>query len=727
MAEPCSNPFLDHVRHLIGSVPAAAMTDGELLEQFLAQHDETAVEALVRRYGPLVLGVCRRVLRNLHAADDVFQATFLVLTRKAPTLNGTKSLGNWLYTVAYRLALRARAVEIRRQQRQARAMHLRHQMEIMPANASDVIVALDEELHRLPARHRVPLVLCYFEGKTNEEAAQLLGCPRGSMAARLAQARERLRKSLARRGYAAPATGIATLLANSAAQGAVPLPLLINTVRAALWFAGEQSSSTGVVSTQAVALARAAFRSMLVYKLKIVGVMLLASAMLGTSATMLLKPAVAASPPPHSTAQAPPSNRLTPAEITGERLPQGALARMGPTQLRHGDAIYFADYMPDGKTLVTAGKDHVIRLWDLGTSKEIRRFPWGELQPDGGGGFTEGAMLARYQRQIFDDLAMSSQAAVSADGKVVAASRSGIVRLWESASGKQLHQLDTGQERLVQLAFSADAKLLLTLAPGHATAVWDVASGTCVRPGQGIPAASSSSVSAFASRAAQIALVSPGLKYLAFQTIEDRDNGAVLIHFRDLATGKELRPIEVENGVAATSLIFSADDKTLAWDHYPGHGIVLSDVATGKELRRLGGKWEGDSPTRYDAAMAIALSANGRSLAVCRKSHTIELWDLRSGTRTFPVGKSTNAQLEQANSTDSAGNLVRPALAFSPDGTKLACSLGGATIRQFQIDAGKEIPGASGSRAPVGTLGMTGMTLQCTRCLARHCRSGNVR
>ncbi|HEX5269874.1 MAG TPA: sigma-70 family RNA polymerase sigma factor, partial [Gemmataceae bacterium] len=112
MAEAHPNPFVHHLRRLIGSAPAAALADGQLVERFLAHRDEAAVEALVRRYGPLVLGVCRRVLHDTHAAEDAFQATFLVLVRKAPSLDRGKPLGSWLYTVAYRLALRARANEL---------------------------------------------------------------------------------------------------------------------------------------------------------------------------------------------------------------------------------------------------------------------------------------------------------------------------------------------------------------------------------------------------------------------------------------------------------------------------------------------------------------------------------------------------------------------------------------------------------------------------------------
>ncbi|HEY7310227.1 MAG TPA: sigma-70 family RNA polymerase sigma factor [Gemmataceae bacterium] len=333
MTQAQPNPFLRHIRHLIGSIPAADMSDGQLLERFLAHRDETAVEVLVRRYGPLVLGVCRRVLHDAHAAEDAFQATFLILVRKAPSLDRGRPLGSWLYTVAYRLALTARAKELHRRQCEEQAARRRLRTEGPAINPGDLVVALEEELHRLPERHRAPLVLCYLEGKTNDQAAEILGCPRGSMAARLVRAKERLRECLARRGFMAPAAGIATALA-TAAQAVVPLPLLDNTVRAALWFVRGEACAASFVSAQAVALAKGAFRAMFVYKLKIAGVILLVVAMLGTGATMLLKVA----PPPGSHAQAgeqpPPEVRTKPSEVPGP-----ASERRANAALQYGQAF----------------------------------------------------------------------------------------------------------------------------------------------------------------------------------------------------------------------------------------------------------------------------------------------------------------------------------------------------------------------------------------------------
>ncbi len=704
MADTHRNSFLHYIRHLIGSDPTADMTDRQLLERFLAQRDETSVEALVRRYGPLVFGVCRRVIRDDHTAEDAFQATFLVLIRKAPTLLCCERLGGWLYRVAYRLALRVRANEARRRQREVRAARREADTASQAPTPSELVVALEEELQRLPERHRLPLVLCYLEGKTNEQAAQVLGCPQGSMSARLTQARERLRVSLSRRGYTVLATGISSLLVSAVAEAAVPLPLVSNTVRAALWFSRAEATTTGFVSTQAVTLARQACRAMILNKLKIPA-LILASVMLGTGATMVLKAAPQADPPRQIVGQSPADRRPEKAERLGERLPDGAIARMGSTRLRHGDAVSFAAYTPDGRALVTAGRDQMVRLWDLATGKEIRCFAWGEAEKDIALDPAEDGVAQRRERQYWDDLARNCQATLSADGKTVAASRGGVVCLWETVGGKKLRQLQTGQKRLLQLAFAADGKSLLTLGPGQATAVWDVATGKCVRSSPGKP------VPQFFAPLGLIethnALVSPGLKYLAY--IGHTDNGNPWIQIRDLATDKDLPRINTTPVIMA--LAFSADDKTLVWENEQ-NGIIVTEVATGKELRRLKPAGRNDSQNSGDSALALALSPDGKQLAISWMSNTIELLDLASGKSMLPVGKVTSAQYDQQ--TNWWNLLVRPALAFSPDGKKLVCSLGGPTLRQFQADTGAEIPGlGAGHRAPVSALALSadGQTL----------------
>jgi RNA polymerase sigma factor (sigma-70 family) len=704
MTETHPNPFIHHIRQLIGMDPSTGLTDGQLLERFRAHRDETAVEVLVRRYGPLVLGVCRRVLHNADAAEDAFQATFLVLVRKAPSLICYQPLGGWLYRVAYRLALRARANEARRRQCEAQAARIRPTTEDQAASPSDLAVAIEEELDRLPQRHRDPLVLCYFEGKTNEQAAQILGCPLGSMSARLAQARERLRACLARRGFVAGSVGVAAALTAAGAKAAVPLPLLANTVRAAVWFASEEAGSASFVSNQAVALARGACHAMFVNKLKIAVVVLLAVAMLGTGTTLLLKAAPQADPPTPSVEQPPPEPRPD----RSEQLPIGVLARMGSTQLRHGDAVFFAAYMPDGERLVAAGKDGTVRLWDLATGKEIRRFDWGQVRTDSKPKPAEEGIRQKLDQRELDDIALSGQAALSSNGKLVAASRGGVVCLWDTATGKQLHQLQTGQTQLVQLAFAADDKSLATVGPrGQSVAVWEVATGQCLRRSQ-VRSPADYYRDGIVPIVEQNAIISPGLKYLAYQWRDD--SGVRWIKISDLATNRELAAIHMGGYGGTLAFCFSADDKTLVWDDwYSAAGVVFSDVATGKELRRVGDRRrpDGSSPDRSEQTLAVALSSDGTRLAVCRQTHTIELWDLASGKHVFPVGKPTSAQLMEWFA-DWMGAHMRPALAFSPDAKKLVCSLGGAVIRQFHVDTGKEIPGPGiGPRGAVSTLALS--------------------
>ena len=173
-----------------------ALPDGDLLERFVRQHEEAAFAVLVQRHGPMVLSVCERVLRHSQDADDAFQVTFIVLAQKAHRLRRPGLLANWLYGVAYRTAMHARQRAARRSEREREAAKLSVPSNDPEREALALHRVLDEELHRLPEKYRAPLVLCYLEGKTNKEAARLLGWPSGSMAHRLARGRDLLRKRL---------------------------------------------------------------------------------------------------------------------------------------------------------------------------------------------------------------------------------------------------------------------------------------------------------------------------------------------------------------------------------------------------------------------------------------------------------------------------------------------------------------------------------------------------
>lgn len=271
-----------HLRDLLETRAAGAQTDRRLLEQFAAGRDEAAFTALVERHGPMVLGVCHRVLGDVHAAEDAFQATFLILARKAAALDRRGSVAGWLFTVAHHLALRARAAALRRRAREQEAHMPRPEA---PAIDPALRPLLDEELSRLPEKYRAPLVLCYFEGLSNDAAAEQLGWPAGTVKGRLARARELLRARLARRGLALTLATFDALLADQAAPAAVPSLLTETTIQAALQFAAGQAAP--VLSAGALALAEGGLRTMTLTKLKIAAVLLLGLVVAGAGAGVL--------------------------------------------------------------------------------------------------------------------------------------------------------------------------------------------------------------------------------------------------------------------------------------------------------------------------------------------------------------------------------------------------------------------------------------------------------
>src|SRR5262245_31863816 len=185
MATNRINPLLQHLRNLTASNRAREASDRELVEWFSAERDSAAFAALVRRHGPMVLGVCRRVLRNDADADDAFQATFLVLVRKATSVVPRAMVANWLHGVAQMTARKARATNHRRQEKERQAAPPTPPA----AESSESAEALDRELARLPESFRAAVVLCELQGRTLQEAARQLGCPAGTVASRLARGR----------------------------------------------------------------------------------------------------------------------------------------------------------------------------------------------------------------------------------------------------------------------------------------------------------------------------------------------------------------------------------------------------------------------------------------------------------------------------------------------------------------------------------------------------------
>jgi RNA polymerase sigma factor (sigma-70 family) len=234
--------------------------DAELLRRFHVSRDQGAFAALVTRHGPMVWGVCKRLLRRQQDAEDAFQATFLILVRKSYSLLRPDLLGPWLHAVALRTASRLRAQVSRRQDHE-------HAIVEEPAMESttdlvwrDLRPLLDEEVGRLPAKYRAAIILCHLEGLSNEAAARRLGCPKGTVLSRLSRGRELLRSRLARRGLGLSAVALAGALAAEDCAGAVPAALSLSTIQLGLEFA--VGAASGTVPVQAVALAEGVLKSM---------------------------------------------------------------------------------------------------------------------------------------------------------------------------------------------------------------------------------------------------------------------------------------------------------------------------------------------------------------------------------------------------------------------------------------------------------------------------------
>jgi RNA polymerase sigma factor (sigma-70 family) len=263
MAAAPLSKVIRQLRGVVARQDTAGLTEADLWERYVQERDEAAFETLVRRHGPMVLGVCRRILRNEQDAEDAFQATFLVLVRNARSIHKRESLGSWLYGVAYRIARRAKGGRARRPVQDVDLPHIAAPESCPAWLVRDLRLVLDEEVNRLPPIYRVPFVLCHMEGKTNEQAARQLGCPVGTVLSRLARARGRLRARLTRRGLALSAAMWAIALAEGVAAAAVPAALMKTTAKAAIRFSGNKVGGPQDLSARVVALANGFMRSRL--------------------------------------------------------------------------------------------------------------------------------------------------------------------------------------------------------------------------------------------------------------------------------------------------------------------------------------------------------------------------------------------------------------------------------------------------------------------------------
>jgi RNA polymerase sigma factor (sigma-70 family) len=291
MAKQSLNGVLQHLRKVAAVQTYRGLSDRELLERFVAARDEAAFTVLIERHGPMVLGVCRRALPNFHDAEDACQAAFLVLARKAASVRKKTSLSSWLHGVACRLALSLKRDHARRKNRERGVDAPAPKDPAAEVSWREVQTILDEELQQVPERYRAPLILCYLECVTRDEASHQLGLSPGTLHGRLERARELLRERLIKRGLTLSAVMSAAALGETVAQAALSPTFVVSSTKAALLLAAGQPLTESLVATNVLALTQEVLKSMFLTKLKLVTTAVLCAglfaALIGPSFTSL--------------------------------------------------------------------------------------------------------------------------------------------------------------------------------------------------------------------------------------------------------------------------------------------------------------------------------------------------------------------------------------------------------------------------------------------------------
>ena len=616
-------PTVTQLRHVcqIGALQATReLSDEQLLACFITGHDTQAFESLVQRHGPLVLGVCRRVLGDGPDAEDAFQATFLVLMRKAGVIVHRERLPGWLHAVAFRVASRARVDLARRHRSEARAPVRPSADPLDELTARELCAAIDGELARLPECYRAALLLCLLEGKTRDEAAVLLGWSLATLKRRLQRGRELLSARLARRGVALPAALSGALLLGGPASARVPAALVLATRAAAgRWASGD-------VPGRAAVLAEGLLRSLLLVKVKkAAGVLLLAMLMAGAVVWRQAWPLAAASTAgqPLSLA-APPPTAIEPDTPT-DPLPRGAFARLGTARFRHFRAIHALAWHPDGKALATAGWGSEIVLWDSATGREVRRLaghkgavfalafsPRGKRLLSGGDDGTLRLWDADTGKPIHVFTGHNGairSVAFAPDGKLVAsAGTDRVVRLWSSDGRSEPTVLKGHAGEVRALAFAPVGKLLASGGDDRTVRLWSWDSGRTLHELGGHTAA-----------VFGLAFARDGKELVS---------GAAdwTVRLWDVSKGKEVRQMRSQGGV--TAVAFAPDGKTLAWVGNDTH-VRLWDRETGRPRWAVAGH-------RVEIH-AVAFSPDGKALASGSVDSTVRFWNTATGKEKQPL------------------------------------------------------------------------------------------
>jgi RNA polymerase sigma factor (sigma-70 family) len=674
------NAVWQYLRKTVRPPAADEVSDADLLTEYVQGRAE-AFDQLVQRHGRMVFGVARRILQNDHDAEDAFQAAFLVLTQKARSLRQPNAAANWLYGTACRAAWKMRTTAARRRRREIEAAAMTREETPTEGTADALRPVLDEEINRLPAGYRLPVVLCHLEGRSAEEAARQLRCSAGAVRKRLMRARGMLGSRLERRGVALAGAGLGLFLEQQSASADLPASVAARTVEAAARLAAGVEPG-GVVSATAGELIRGVLRDMAMVKYKVAALLFLPLLLLGAGAGLAAHVLMA----PTNADDAPPSHAAPEKkDRNGDSLPAGAWFRLGSECFNHGGKVATLVFAPDGKTLVSGGDSGVktlLRFWDASTGKEIRAL-WGETLP----------------QPISGGLPAQAQSFFSADGQTMATQ--GLTKngeglwethRWEVSTGKKLKSF---KDNLA--AFSPDGKFLALFGEHTFESAGVRYSTQTIQLWEADTGKKRTTINSFGSQA----FFSPDSKILATWSWNSAPNPIRLL---DVATGKELQTCLGE------PLMFSPDAKILA--STVGKQIWLWDVAKGAALRKF--KFERTGQNAFagftpegkplalrnekgaarlldlDTDMAICsfeaqptfpirLSPDGKTLASGSEDGRIHVWDLATGKERHPYS-----------------NIGAPV--FSPDGKTLAFTSSDATIRLWDVVTRKEVQIFSGHK-----------------------------